>query len=44
MLAQVGFLCGAADPWPALSLSLEMCKQFLNCMDVQVARKANDYK
>lgn len=28
--------------WPYLSS--ETCKQFLNCMDVQVARKANDYK
>lgn len=44
MLAQVGSLCKAADPWLPLSSSSETRKRFLNCMDIQVARKANDYK
>lgn len=44
MLAQVGSLCEAADPWLPLACSSETSKWFLNCMDVQVARKANDYK
>lgn len=44
MLAQVGSLCKAADPWLPLSSSSETHKRFLNCMDIQVARKAKDYK
>lgn len=37
MLAQVDSLCKAADPWLPLSSSSKTRKQFLNCMDIQVA-------